>query len=106
MKVLPGKYKNIGPFMQIFPFEIFSRSGERFEGSTLGDPTPFIDFSRERFGMKLGLTKTLFIPLLSKICDGLIFGLFSKTYDFVKLLLCSFPGLEDTEYGEKLSPRE
>ena len=75
---LPGRYKKIGPFMLIFPLLIWSSKWDRFTGSTLGDPNPFIDFSKERLGMNVGLTNTLFTPLLSKIWDGLILALFSK----------------------------
>jgi hypothetical protein len=62
---LPGRYKNIGPFILIFPFEILFIKGLLLAGSTVGDQIPLIDLSKEIFGMKVGDTNSLFNPDLS-----------------------------------------
>lgn len=73
---LPGKYRNIGPLILIFPGEILFNLEELSLGKTLGDPIPFINFFNDVFGEKAGLTNILFSPDLLNNLDGLIFILF------------------------------
>ena len=89
--------------MLIFPLGTLLNIEDRSAGNTLGDPSPFIHFSNDRFGEKAGLTNSLFIPDRLNKWDGLILGLFSirqvKTNRPINFLLPFFPfcGLDENE---------
>lgn len=103
---LPGRYKNIGPLMLIFPFEILFIKGLLHAGSTVGDQIPLIDFSRDKFGMKVGDTNILFNPARSNKWEWSFKTWASKIVLLNLLLILNFPGREETLYGDKLSSRE
>lgn len=73
----------MGPLILIFPWEILLSSGDRLAGSTLGECSPLIDLSSDRFGMKWGVMKILFQPDLSNKCGWSVLNCAPKT-----LLLC------------------
>lgn len=75
---LPGRQRNTGPLILIFPLEFLLICEKLFKGKILGDPVLFIKFSNDIIGDKAGPTMILLCPDLFKRREGFILIIFSK----------------------------